>query len=129
MFLQRRRNGSDARFTPVAECEGATGCRLRMTAGASVSRRRRWASVQREDHEGCRSRERSTGASEQRAACCYITWQVAGFNQRFPKDGRPARMLGEAPRREEIWKEGLHGWCRSVGTGSKGVHPPTLGST
>ncbi len=95
MSLQRGRNGSDARFTPVAEREGATGCRPRMIAGASVSRRRRWASVQREDQEGCRSREHSTGASEQRAACCDITWQVAGFNQRFPKDGRPARM----PRR------------------------------
>jgi hypothetical protein len=67
----------------------------------------------------------STGALQQQAACYDITWQVAGFNQRFPKDGRLARMPREASSTEEIWKEGLLGQCRSVGTGSKGVHCPT----
>ena len=67
----------------------------------------------------------STGASQQQAACYDIAWQVAGFNQRFPKEGRLARMPREAPPREEIWKEGLLNWCRSVGTGSKEVDHPT----
>jgi len=37
----------------------------------------------------------STGASQQQAACYDIAWQVAGFNQRFPSEGRLARGCRE----------------------------------
>jgi hypothetical protein len=67
----------------------------------------------------------SIGASQQQAARYDVTWQVAGFNQRFPRDSRLARMPIEAPSTEEIRKEGQLGWRRSVDTGSKGVHHPT----
>jgi len=47
-------------------------------------------------------RMHSTGASQQQAACYDIAWQVAGFNQRFPKEGRLARMPREASPRERM---------------------------
>jgi hypothetical protein len=81
---------SCARFTPVAERDGAAGCRPGMIAGASQPSLSLGINPKRVSR-GMPCYMHSTGASQQQAACYDITWHVAGLNQRFPEDGQLAR--------------------------------------
>ena len=73
VFVEK--DGSDAGFRRVAELEGVSGCRRRLIAGASLSRGRRWTSVQREGQERCRNQDDRGFAT----AGCLLRHHLVGW--------------------------------------------------